>query len=254
MAFKSMTQYNEERYGNFFTLQNDGNFADVIFLYQSKNDVLIADAHYIKSAEYSGYVHCCGVGCPACAKGIRTQNKLFIPLYNIAEKKIQFFDRSTKFEAQLKNDVLDKFPNPSEYVFRITRHGVAGDVNTTYQITAIGKNVEMPYAKILADNNATMPDYYSNVIREVTPTELDGMVNVSSSVAVPRDAYVPAPTVTIPTPEIGNSFNVPASVEDLPNPANAEAPSADDLKLPDAFASDMGASQTETSDVDNVDF
>lgn len=265
MAFKSMVQYNEERYGNFFTLQNDGNFADVIFLYQSKADVLIADVHYIKSAEYSGYVHCCGAGCPACAKGIRTQTKLFIPLYNISEKKIQFFDRTTMFESQLMNDVFDKFPDPSQYVFRITRHGAARSVDTTYQIQAIGKNTGMPMAKILADAGTQMPDAYSMVCREVNPYELDAMINVNSSVAVPRDAYVPAPPVTIDAPQTISSFNQPVMAEELPSfdaaipaPVDDAVPAADDLKLPDAFAGDVvpdtPTAESSSEAVDNVVF
>lgn len=260
MAFKSMVQYNEEKYGSFFTLVNDGNYADVIFLYQSKNDVLVADAHYIKSADYSGYVHCCGSGCPACAKGIRTQGKLFIPMYNLTEKKIQFWDRTTKFEAKLMNDVFDKFPNPSEYVFRITRHGVAGDVNTTYEIKAVYNNPDLPYAKILADASITLPDGYSAVIKEVTPFELDAMVNVSSSVAVPRDAYVPAPPVTVAPESIVGSFNEPVSIADLSNLPTLDAsassvPSVDDLQIPEVFNPQPTESATETEgDVDNVDF
>lgn len=250
MAFKSMVQYNEERYGNFFTLQNDNNYADVVFLYQSKNDVLVADAHYIKSAEYSGYVHCCGVGCPACARGIRVQNKLFIPLYNINENKIQFFDRSTKFESQLANDVFDKFPNPSEYVFRITRHGIAGDINTTYQITAVGKTpADLNYAAILARYNATMPDYYSNVIREYSSAELSTMINADASAAVPRDAYV-AP-VTITPPSFGTTFNEPVTIPEL----TATAPDAPDLPEFISTAQDVESATAESSgDVDNVTF
>ena len=104
MAFKKMTDYNEERYGGKFILRNDGDFADVIFLYKSISDVLVADAHYIKSEKYNGYVHCCGVGCPACAKEIRVQNKLFIPLYNIQSREIEFWDRTVRFERQLISD------------------------------------------------------------------------------------------------------------------------------------------------------
>ena len=65
MAFKTAREYNEDRFGGLFLLRNDGDYADVIFLYRSLDDVLIADTHYIKSADYSGYVHCCGRGCPA---------------------------------------------------------------------------------------------------------------------------------------------------------------------------------------------
>ena len=69
MAFKTVESYNEARFGGFFLLRNDGDFADVVFMYRNKDDVLVADTHYVKGSDYSGYVHCCGRGCPACSKG-----------------------------------------------------------------------------------------------------------------------------------------------------------------------------------------
>lgn len=176
MAFKSVNKYNKERFGGLFLLRNDKDYADVVFLYQNVEDVLVADVHYIKSADYTGYVHCCERGCPACSKGIRTQTKLFIPLYNIQAGEIQFFDRNMRFEPQLQNDVFAKYPNPSEFVFRIQRNGVAGSVDTTYSITAIGRNTFKSYHQILAENNATMPEYYNHVCKEVTHQELQNML------------------------------------------------------------------------------
>lgn len=235
MAFKSVKSYNEERFGGYFLLRNDGDYADVIFLYQGVEDVLVADVHYIKSPDYSGYVHCCGKGCPACAKGIRTQTKLFIPLYNIAAQEIQFFDRTMKFEPQLQQDVFAKYPNPSEYVFRISRHGGAGDVNTTYSIQAIGKNSQMPYAQILVQKNATMPEYYNTVCRDITAFELKSMIDLGDQPngyspnqeynynAVPRGtAPAPAPdTASVPTP----TFTEPPAY--VPGPSDASDSDAD---------------------------
>ena len=181
MAFQKVTDYNEARFGNFFLLRNDGDFADVIFLYRSRDDELVGPTHYIKSEDYSGYVQCLGKGCPACKKGIRVQTKLFIPLYNIETGEIQFWDRSMRFESQLEQSVFKYFPNPSECVFRITRHGAAGDVNTTYQIQAIGKNTIKSYAQILAENNAKSPDYFDMVCKEFSASELQNMLNENSS-------------------------------------------------------------------------
>lgn len=179
MAFKTMSQYNEEKFGGLFLLRNDQDFADVIFLYRSSEDALIADTHYIKSSDYTGYVHCCGKGCAACGKGIRVQTKLFIPLYNIQAHEVQFWDRNVRFESQLVNDVFSRYPDPSGFVFRIQRHGAAGDINTTYSITAIGKNIDLPYTKILADNNIIMPDYYENVCKSIPNGELYTMLNIN---------------------------------------------------------------------------
>ena len=111
MAFKSLKLYNEERFSNLFLLRDDGDYADVVFLYQSVDDAMVVDTHYIKSAEYSGYVQCCGRNCPACAKGIKVQSKLFIPLYNIFENKVEIWDRGIRFSNQFLRDVFNHYPN-----------------------------------------------------------------------------------------------------------------------------------------------
>lgn len=177
MAFKSVNQYNQERYGGLFRLVNDGDSADVIFLYRNTDDVLVGDTHYVKSADYSGYVQCCGRGCPACGKGIRVQPKLFIPLYNLTDNEIQFWDRSLRFETQLSNDVFSKFPNPSEFVFKIIRHGVANDINTTYEIQVIGRNSTQSYDMILAKFGIKMPDYYETICKDLNPSELADLIS-----------------------------------------------------------------------------
>lgn len=221
MAFRKVSEYNEEKYGNFFLLRNDGDSAEVVFLYGSLDDVLVADVHYIKSDEYTGYVHCCGKGCPACANDIRIQEKLFIPVYNITEGKIQFFDRSKRFDAQLQEQVFQRFPNPSAYVFTITRHGAARDVNTTYDIRVTGTN-STPLEQILRDNNASLPDYYSVICKEVSSLELSRMLekhgpssngsSYSSTADLPDYSVTPRGTGTNNIP---NSTDIP-DIPDIP--------------------------------------
>lgn len=202
MAFKSVKAYNEERFGNFFILRDDGDFADVIFLYESLDDVLVANAHYIKSDEYSGYVHCCGHGCPACEKGISVQNKLFIPVYNVKTGEILFFDRSMSFEPQLERDVFSKFANPSEYVFRIIRHGAYRDRNTTYEIVVLSKVSGTSYGQLLAEKGITFPEYYNMVCRDLSVEQLRKMLNNStgntSAGDLPTYNVSPRPVVSVP--------------------------------------------------------
>ena len=177
MAFKTAKQYNDERFGGMFLLRNDGDCKDVIFLYRNEADVLVADTHYVKSADYSGYVHCTGRGCPACGKGLRIQTKLFIPLYDVESGEILFWDRSMQFENQLMQDVFERYPNPSEYVFRITRHGVARDVNTTYSIQAIAQNTYKSYNEICRENNTSFPECFEKVCKEVSSQNLSSMLS-----------------------------------------------------------------------------
>lgn len=224
MAFKSVEQFNDERYRNLFKIQDDGGSADVVFLYQKKADMLVADVHYVKSSSYSGYVHCIGNGCPACKKGIRVQTKLFIPVYNVTKDAIEFWDRNMNsgFLSQLDRDIFDNFPNPSEYVFRITRHGAYKDKETRYDIVAVGKNASMPYDMIMAKFNATMPAYYENIVKSVSLPELTEMMQASgpdNSAAIPD--YVPVPRA-------GYQSSIPDTFVNAADAIGVASPEVDD--------------------------
>ena len=208
MGFVSVDKYNEDHYRYMFRVAEDGESTDVIFLYQSSADMLKADVHYIKSHEYSGYVHCLGKNCPACKKNFRLQTKLFIPIYNIYKEDpethqqgvIQFWDRnySEGFNQMFRKDVFDKTPNPSEYVYTIHRTGGYRDQSTRYTFVPAGRNAIMSYSQILAKFNATMPDYYDNIVRNYDESKLAELVshgsddNSTNSNAINQD-YIPIP-------------------------------------------------------------
>lgn len=213
MAFKKLKDYNEQRFQNLFLLRNDGDYADVVFLYEGEDDVMVVDAHYIKSADGSGYVQCLGRGCPACEKNIRVQNKLFIPLYNINEDSVQFWDRNTRFEQVLMDRVFRVVDRPCDYVFRITRHGAAGSIDTTYEIKAKAVNDQYPMSSILADKKIALPDHYNSICRDVTREDLASMLSSDA----PRDS---------------------AETADLPNYSvtprrHSDAPKAPEVPIPD---------------------
>lgn len=287
MGFKSMNSYNDEKYGNFFRLQNDGDCADVIFLYRNTGDVMMADTHYIMSNQYSGYATCSGKGCPACGKGVRIQSKLFVPLFvlgtsdpNGMTDRIQFWDRTLRFQPQLLNDVFRGYPNPSEYVFRITRHGVARDINTTYDIRAIRPNTDpaTSYDAICSRFGITFPDHFNLICKDVDIFEMGALMSDSGSQvgqsygsnnsgvsygAVPRGGMstppVPSGDGMIPGSNIPytNAGNVPP----LPNmstpsvPLNAQVPDAapDPNELPfgssDNAANSVPAAQTSATSI-----
>lgn len=232
MAFKTIANYNEEKFGGLFMLRNDGDSADVVFLYRNTNDVLVADTHYIKSADYSGYVHCLGKGCPACAKGIRTQTKLFIPMYNVTTQQIEFWDRTMRFENQLDTDVFSKYPNPSEFVFRIRRSGVPGDVNTTYSIVAVGRNTLGTYDELLSRFNVTMLEHYETICKSMSRSQLldclSGGNNDVPDTASTIPAYIPTPRVTPPAAPAPDAANVSISA-----PTSFSAPTIDDSDISD---------------------
>lgn len=203
MGFKSIVDYNKDKNKNFFVLPDDGDTADVIFLYTSINDVLEADAHYIKSSEYSGYVHCLEKGCPACAKGIRIQPKVFIPMYVVSingesTNEIQMWDRTPIMEAQLKSDIFNNFPNPSEYVFRVTRHGERGDRETRYEIQVVGKNTSLTRDAILqASGFADYQSAFDLAIKELSVSEMQRMLSEPEADSTTPYQFTPTPRQSV---------------------------------------------------------
>ena len=263
MAFKSVNEYN----GNLFKLPNDNDSADVVFLYRSSAEQLIADAHYIKSPDYSGYAHCCGVGCPACGKGWKVENHFFIPLYNIQNNRIEFFDRSTRFLSQMAA-VFSAYPNPSEYVFKIIRHGVAGSRDTRYEIRLAGKNTYFPYDNILSTFNAKMPDYYENVVKSLTIEEMSQMIDAQASITSSTPGFKPAVSNEsmqeyVPTPRAGYQSAIPEAyvpVGDVMGEATSEPEAAPVVNTPSveinsvAFSTDTESSNLDDDEVPPVTF
>lgn len=220
MAFKSVNEVKAEKYSGKFILENDGDTAFVIFLYRSSNDMLAAQAHYIKSNDYSGYVHCNEGGCAACAKGIRVQTKLFVPMLVMAingqpVNEIQFWDRNMTFEPVLSQAIFKSFADPSAYVFQITRHGAHGSKDTTYSITVADTN-KIPFDQIMSDYQISFPTVYEKVIREVDNVTLSqwlataNAANVATNSAVPQ--YVATPRVS--AAQVTGLPNVLTEVED----------------------------------------
>lgn len=192
MAFKSIEEFNDDRYGEMFLLQDDGDNKDVVFMYRGLKDVLVGDVHYIKSPEYSGYVHCLGRGCPACAKGIRTESKLFIPLYVIDEDRILFWDRNVSFQNYILDPaVFSKYPNPNDFVFNIARRGERGDRNTRYDIQAIARNSdELKYDAICKKLNVSFPDYYDAICKSWNSTQYREALETTSNSSSTQDVPV----------------------------------------------------------------
>jgi hypothetical protein len=245
MAFKSMVEYNNERYSNFFILRNDGDSAEVIPLFQSSNDAMTVACHYIKSDNYSGYVQCLGPQtCPACKRNIRVENKFFIPLYDIDSQKIVFWDRSTRFFQQFDMAVFSKVGNPSEFVFRITRRGAAGDRNTRYDIVPVYRNNLISYDEILKKFDVSFPDYYNTVCPEWSLSEFDKNLSPASSNTNVDLANMPEYKIS-PRGIIGSDES---SQPDLPDFTSEEAEGESDGN------SDDVANPISEEDIDNVSF
>lgn len=223
MGFKTVDQYTEENDKGFFTLRNDRDSAKVIFLYRSPKDVLVGDVHYLVSDSFSGYVHCLGAGCPACAKRIRKDTKIFTPLYNIDADQIQFFDRNMKYwEPQLQDEVFKRYgDDATQVIFAITRIGAPGDRGTRYTIQGTNTNNLISYDEICQKFNAVFPDYYSNICKEMSADEMRNVLDSNSGSGFTPAGSLPSYTIT-PRGVSPEGAAAPAPLPSLPEAVPTE--------------------------------
>lgn len=244
MAFKSIEQYNDDRYRYLFRLTDDGQSANVIFLYRSKADMLIGSAHYIKSNEYSGYVECCEQGCPACARHIRKDSgKIFIPLYNLSTERIEFWDRNQTFEHHFDRMVFNNYPNPSEFVFTVTRHGEYRSDKVTFDITATYRNDVISYDQILAKFNTSMPAYYENICKSYSISELERILSSNNSAATANNL-----SGYSATPRAGYTPSIPDTYVDVGNMVSDNTPKDADVVLETSEVNTSTSADTESDD------
>lgn len=131
----------------YFSLKNDKDVATVRFMYNSIDDV---DGYAVHQVEVEGkkrYVNCLREynqpidDCPFCkAKQFQTA-KLFIPLYNVDEDRVQVWERGKKFFAKISS-ICARYGNGDlvSHKFEIERNGKPGSTQTTYEIYEVGQD------------------------------------------------------------------------------------------------------------------
>lgn len=125
----------------FFSLQNDMDVAAVRFLYNTADDIEGYAVHEVEIDGKKRYVNCIREynqpvdDCPFCKAKKFQVAKLFIPVYNIDEDKVQLWERGKTFFGKISGICAryNKAPIVSQ-TFEIERHGKPKDTKTTYEI------------------------------------------------------------------------------------------------------------------------
>lgn len=184
-------KYSPDTKAGYFSLKNDGDTAKVVFLYNSINDVEGHCVHKVKLKNgFHTYVEClrnyedpieC---CPLCASKVegdsKLMTKLWIPMYVVAntpdeEDRAVLWERGKNFwKDQLYPLMVEKGEPFCSNWFLIERHGEAGDIETTYEITHTGSN------SITLDNFDEIPTPIGTIIQEKTFEELENFVKTRS--------------------------------------------------------------------------
>jgi len=139
-----------DRYGGqggagYFSLKNNKDVAQVRFMYDSIDDVEGCAVHQVEIDGKKRWINCLRSynepldSCPFCAKKRFQQAKLFIPLYNIDEDKVQVWERGKKFFGKISS-LCARYPHLVSHVFEIERNGNKGETTTTYEIYEVNKD------------------------------------------------------------------------------------------------------------------
>lgn len=163
----------------YFSLKNDHDVARVRFLYDSADDVEGYAVHKVEIDDRTRYVNCLREynepieKCPFCREREPQLAKLYIPLYNIDEDKVQVWERGKKFFSKISGICARYGKNPIvSQIFEIERNGKAGDQQTTYEIY----RTEDPADDTQLDD-FEFPEIIGSIILDKTAEELDYYLN-----------------------------------------------------------------------------
>lgn len=148
-----MARFNTEtadKYGGqggagYFSLKNDKDVATVRFMYNGIDDVVGYAVHQVEIDDKKRYVNCLREynepkdKCPFCRENKFTTAKLFIPVYNIDQDRVQIWERGKKFISKISS-ICARYPEVVSHKFEIERNGAKGDTSTTYEIYEVGKD------------------------------------------------------------------------------------------------------------------
>lgn len=143
------TADNIDKYGgqggntSYFKLSDDGDIARVRFLYNSADDIDGYAVHELKKEgdKKGQYINCLREynqpidDCPFCRAGYGQIAKIFVPIYNEDEQKVQIWERGKKFYNKLSSICSRYGKNPIvSQTFEIERNGKKGEQTTTYEV------------------------------------------------------------------------------------------------------------------------
>lgn len=159
----------------YFSLKNDNDIATVRFLYNDENDIEGYAVHQVEVDGKKRYVNCLREynqpidDCPFCKAHEFQMAKLFIPIYNVDEDKVQVWERGKKFFSKMSGICARYGKNPIvSQTFEIERNGAKGDTQTTYEIF---RTDDAPDDAKLEDFE--IPEILGSVILDKSPDDME---------------------------------------------------------------------------------
>lgn len=150
ISLQNSGKYSSGSTNDFFTLENDGDIAQVRFLYEEPDGGDI-DYYVVHEVEIDGkkrYVACLAIDeeggvhtedCPLCQAGYKRVEKLFLQVYVESEDKVKTWDRGKTFVPKILT-YINRYGSLVAQPIEIERHGKKGDTNTSYDLFPLEKD------------------------------------------------------------------------------------------------------------------
>lgn len=192
--YEDADKYGGQGGAGYFSLKNDHDVARVRFLYNNINDVEGFAVHQVEVDGKKRYVNCLRDynqpvdDCPFCKARKPQLAKLFIPLWNEDEQKVQIWERGKKFFSKISS-ICSRYASNNDLVqqvFEIERNGAKGDQQTTYEIYPVGQ----PDNSRIEDFTSDGVELLGNLILDKTPEEMDEYLSRGSFGSTSNDAPV----------------------------------------------------------------
>ena len=129
----------------YFSLKNDKDVARVRFMYNDIDDVEGYAVHQVEIDGRKRWVNCLREynepkdKCPFCRENMFTSAKLFVPIYDVDNDRVQIWERGKKFIGKISS-ICARYPNVVSHIFEIERNCQKGDTSTTYEIYEVDKD------------------------------------------------------------------------------------------------------------------
>lgn len=154
----------------FFNLQDDGDYAEVIILADTLDDLPIFGVHDVEYDNRTVKVACLrNEGeCPLCRAGKKARAIIELPL--LVGEELKIFERGITF-SNIIASTCRRYKPLAKYIFELERIGKKGDMKTTYNLTKIGEQAINSYKELVKDED--IENLILSIIRNWTVDDMN---------------------------------------------------------------------------------
>lgn len=139
---KALEKYKGSGQRKFFSLQDDGDAANVRFLNGDENDLNIYVVHRVKLGDRDRYVQCTqDDSCPLCRAGNPALLRMFLFLIDRRDGEVKMWERGRAFIPEILG-FIHRYGALNNRDYEIVRHGKAKSTDTKYQLFPADKSPE----------------------------------------------------------------------------------------------------------------